>query len=149
MTFATEGRGGLHRWRGRSCRIRCSLPLEPSAFLTSATTKKADTKGTSNLDHDLCLWSRRKMSRRSNLRVSLSVTFTRTSLRYLITYIQITYLRKCISRLYSKLIQMMVNSKINLKNGVCNIITCLYFSIYAVDQCGSWKRANGSNDSIK
>lgn len=80
------------------------------------------------------------MSRRSNLRVSLSVRFSRTRLRYLITYTQIAYLRKFISRLYSKLIQMMVNSKINLKNSVCNIIACLYFSIYAVDQCGSWKK---------
>lgn len=29
----------------------------------------------------------------------------------------------------------MVNSKVNLKNIVCNVIAVLYFSMYAADQC--------------
>lgn len=32
---------------------------------------------------------------------------------------------------------MVNDSKINIKNSICNISTFLYFLIYEVDQCGS------------
>lgn len=46
-----------------------------------------------------------------------------------------TYFYKCSRR---KEIKITINSKINLKNSIWNIIAFLYFSIYGVDECGFW-----------
>lgn len=37
-----------------------------------------------------------------------------------------------------KMTKTMLNSKINLKNSVCNIISFLYILIYSVDRCSFW-----------